>query len=729
MPPSPPLPLKVTLVKQHEKKQERHGARASGTDHRLTASILPLARCSSTPSQPNINSTGSSSNGGGKCRAVVHERAVERSSSCIFGRSNPFETDFSVKELVGEGGFGKIYKCKSTIDGRWYAVKLEQFWFKPQAYFSPADMRETLMKEALVLARLDHENVCRYFNTWVFGSLVSVDKLRAAAKSKHGGDGDGGNDDSEDSDGDSETSQSRRTSARDSGSASPSRSDARRSSSTYSDWDIHDGDDDELLRSSTLAFDDGDGVDFSDLGFDMQDAESSCDGDSATVSESSGDGAAVQPLPATSRSAATPVSPPPKQPRRRLMSLESPHASVGPVCTQIDVYIQMALYEGNSLQFWLDQRKVVDATAASRIFLQIVAGLKYIHSEGLVHRDIKPANIFLTLKDSCVKIGDFGLAKNTVESSLRIPQSQYFFDTPDTGSESVSSAGDRHRPFSAGGNINNDDYTSATLNTCSAGVGTPMYSSPEQMRGSPECDASTDVYSLGVLLCELFCVFSTQMERVVVLTDVRKGNVPAAMTAQHPDVAVLIQRMVQEDRTKRPSCADIERSELFRRFCIETQKQRFGSAPSSSSSSGSQARLTPPSSPRGKGTSSHALSNGMLTASPSSVQIRSASHSATVALFTNVNGASSKLTGEISSSTHTAQRLLQEIAKLDDDADAVLTQLSSVVAANTSSQSTAHSAAELIEKAQRIQRERRARLASALEALGGSASSRVKGEL
>jgi serine/threonine protein kinase len=193
----------------------------------------------------------------------------------------------------------------------------------------------------------------------------------------------------------------------------------------------------------------------------------------------------------------------------------------------------MAMYEGDSLQHWLNQRKIIHFGETMRIFRQIVAGLKYIHSQGLIHRDIKPANIFLT-KDSCVKIGDFGLAKNTLESSLHIHPSEYFHDDKSIGTGDF------------------DD-------TSSAGVGTPLYSSPEQMKGL-SCDSSTDIFSLGILLCELFCIFDTQMERYIVLSDVRRGKIPASLLKNYPKIADIIRSMVSEDPHNRLSCASIEES-------------------------------------------------------------------------------------------------------------------------------------------------------------------------
>ena len=128
-------------------------------------------------------------------------------------------------------------------------------------------------------------------------------------------------------------------------------------------------------------------------------------------------------------------------------------------------YIAMELLEGEDLAATIHRLGPLDPLAASKIALQAASGLAKAHSLGIVHRDIKPANLFLSRDDSgqlTVKLCDFGIAK-----------------------------------------LNPELLIQTTLTRSGSLLGTPLYMSPEQARHSPNIDARTDVWSLGIVMYEM----------------------------------------------------------------------------------------------------------------------------------------------------------------------------------------------------------------------------------
>jgi eukaryotic-like serine/threonine-protein kinase len=131
------------------------------------------------------------------------------------------------------------------------------------------------------------------------------------------------------------------------------------------------------------------------------------------------------------------------------------------VCTIHDIqeqdgqlFIVMEFVDGQTLA---DKKVSISLKQAIDVGIQIADGLAAAHEKGIVHRDIKPDNIMIR-KDGLVQIMDFGLAK------LR-------------GASRLTKEGST--------------------------AGTAGYMSPEQLQGM-NVDHRTDIFSLGVILYELF---------------------------------------------------------------------------------------------------------------------------------------------------------------------------------------------------------------------------------
>lgn len=156
-------------------------------------------------------------------------------------------------------------------------------------------------------------------------------------------------------------------------------------------------------------------------------------------------------------------------------------------------YFVMELVAGAAItDYFREQRLTLPERLA--LFEQLCHAVQHAHTKGVIHRDLKPSNVLVS--KTSLKVIDFGLAKAI--SGRLTAQSLHT---------------EQHRL-----------------------LGTPMYMSPEQARGSADIDTRTDVYSLGAILYEILT-----------------GTAPFALAMPKDATESEVQRTICEIEPERPS--------------------------------------------------------------------------------------------------------------------------------------------------------------------------------
>ncbi len=116
--------------------------------------------------------------------------------------------------------------------------------------------------------------------------------------------------------------------------------------------------------------------------------------------------------------------------------------------------IVMEYIEGRTLDEYLLEKPSL--ASRQRIFGELLSAVNYLHKRGILHNDLKPENILVTRADDTLKIIDFGLADKDAY------------------------------------------YVWKTLGC------TQKYASPELRNQSKDIDARSDIYSIGMIMREIF---------------------------------------------------------------------------------------------------------------------------------------------------------------------------------------------------------------------------------
>lgn len=209
------------------------------------------------------------------------------------------------------------------------------------------------------------------------------------------------------------------------------------------------------------------------------------------------------------------------------------------------VYIFMEYCSGGSLAGLLEHGRIEDETVVQVYALQMLEGLAYLHEANVVHRDIKPENILLD-HNGVIKFVDFGAAKVIAKQGKTIL------------AEGPDGRGGRQRSVQ----------------------GTPMYMSPEVIKGAPSGKHSharlgaADIWSLGCVISEMSTgsrPWANLDNDFAVMYNIANGNTPNLPTRDQLSEAGLdfLKRCFDRDPGKRASATELLQHEWIQSIKVQ----------------------------------------------------------------------------------------------------------------------------------------------------------------
>lgn len=234
--------------------------------------------------------------------------------------------------------------------------------------------------------------------------------------------------------------------------------------------------------------------------------------------------------------------------------------------------------KGQTLEELIGQLKASDPSAhqrwpfpvRARLFLGVLNAIAYAHERGVLHRDLKPANIMVGAFGE-VTVMDWGISCKIAPPAL------------------TASACDA-RAIPAQESLHPEEVRAAAREPDNQLVGTPLYSSPEQVRReNSKLDQRSDVYALGVLFYELLFL-EHYLAHCRTLEDVFRGVQefsPETQTARArpgqllvpPELGWFVARAMKKDPSERFQSVHEMRDALERllagRFPVQCQRTAF----------------------------------------------------------------------------------------------------------------------------------------------------------
>src|SRR5688500_16559705 len=172
-------------------------------------------------------------------------------------------------------------------------------------------------------------------------------------------------------------------------------------------------------------------------------------------------------------------------------------------------YLLMEYLSGGDVRAYFTGN-YVDQVRILRIFRQVLTALQDIHAAGVIHRDLKPHNVMFR-EDQSLAMVDFGIAKVI-------------------GLPGITLEG--------------------TL------LGTPIYMSPEVIRGRP-ADPRSDLYSAGVMLYQMIAKAPPFSGAAAIdIIEQHLNAAPPPLPRAHDEFQPLVDTLLAKDPDQRPASAE-----------------------------------------------------------------------------------------------------------------------------------------------------------------------------
>ncbi|KAB8339046.1 hypothetical protein FH972_021982 [Carpinus fangiana] len=239
------------------------------------------------------------------------------------------------------------------------------------------------------------------------------------------------------------------------------------------------------------------------------------------------------------------------------------------------VYIFMEYCSGGSLANLLEHGRIEDETVIQVYALQMLEGLAYLHESGVVHRDIKPENILLD-HNGVIKYVDFGAAKVIARQTGRT--------------------------------LATNDNAPQRQGRQKSMTGTPMYMSPEVIRGSsasipgvasnspsnspttsPARHGAVDTWSLGCVVLEMATgrrPWASLDNEWAIMYNIAQGNPPQLPTPDQLSESGIdfLKKCFEKDPSRRASAVELLQHEWI--MALRAQIDLSATTPQTPSSTG-----------------------------------------------------------------------------------------------------------------------------------------------